>query len=94
MKTFLIVVHLMLPGQAQPAQVLDAEMTRASSAAQCQLRADTLAEQQRQKQADSLRRLSATVRATCREQEAMQVPIAPAPAPASAPASAASGAKP
>lgn len=86
MKMFLIVVHLMLPGQDKPAQVLEAEMTSASSAAQCQVRADTLAAQQRQKQADALRRLGATVRATCREQGEMSSPI---PA-----ASAASGAKP
>lgn len=71
MSIYVILVVLMLPGQAEPARLLATEWMTASTPAVCQQRANKLADDQRQQWADTVRRMGATVQGVCRLQGQM-----------------------
>ena len=70
MSIYLILVVLTLPGPNPPTQEMAREWVTASTDSVCQVRADKLATEQRQKHADILQRLQAKVVGVCVRQGA------------------------
>lgn len=68
MSVYLVIVLIVLPGPNAPQQELARQMMTASSPRVCQEHADKAAAKLREQNAETVRRLNATVRATCYHQ--------------------------